>query len=30
MNKTMVKVVTLILLIAMVGSSVAAIIAYFL
>lgn len=30
MNKTMVKVVTLILLIAMVGSSVAAILAYFL
>ena len=30
MNKTMVKVVTIILLIAMLGSSVAAIIAYFL
>lgn len=30
MNKTMVKVVTIILLIAMLGSSVAAILAYFL
>ena len=30
MNKTMIKVVTIVLLLAMIGSSVAAILAYFL